>query len=480
MAAVELGVDLSALTNALIHGDKAAIIAAARAHLEHGDAPDVLIGRIGTLAAQGDTEGHLVITLGAAAMLARYLRWLPEPIEADTTAKTRALPLFVNALLAAAPAVKAGQNLQYQSPSPFFPSGLEEGKTVNDMMHDAIYNNDATLAERLMLGLYGTGADYRTLQVRAYDSISTTFHDAGHPLLCASRGFQILDAVEWGDYTPTIVHWLAPFRPLHPQSNEPEWIQALRDYTSNPAHDVSSIRTRIAAPRDEAALPLHELILSDADTTSVCQGVYDALMKNGASRQAISSVIALAAAEILQQVGDTDREVFVRVSHGLLYASAVRLVFRQVQDVEVLSLLFTAAAFVNALHKEISSQDTGKPEHVPAPARIVGGGLVASTQLETLGKQIIGGDYADALTTARRYLTIGHDARALFGAIGLAAAQNSISADQGHGLQIIQAASEEYLSWPRSLTSTNIEILLQIAIRAATFGQRDPEIAALA
>src|SRR5205823_4519068 len=238
------------------------IVALAREHLRDGEAVDVLLGRIGLLAAKGDVDGHTVITLTAAAMLSRLLHTIPLPLEGNEPVYERALPLFVQALLAAAPAVQAGSPKQVNYPDPLYPSGLQEGQSVNGVMHDAVYHNDPALVERLLLGLYGTGADYRTMQVRAYDGISTTFQDAGHPLMFAVRGFQLLDTVEWGDRAPAIIHWLAPHLPLRPTSNEPDWISALRNYTADSAHNVSSIRKRLAVPKDENALPLRRLVLS--------------------------------------------------------------------------------------------------------------------------------------------------------------------------------------------------------------------------
>jgi hypothetical protein len=475
MAQVSMGVDLSTLVNTLIEGNTDSIIAAAREHLQHGEQVDVLIGRIGMIAVQGDPEGHPSITLAAAAMLSRLIHTIPAPIDSDTTTAERALPLFVRALVTAIPAVRAGHQIQAHYPEPLFPSELPEGKTVNEMMHQAVYNNDTLLAERLLFGLYGSGADYRTIEVRAYEGVATTFQNAGHPLMFALRGFQLLDAVEWGDRMPNILHWLAPHLPLRPDTDEPAWVRSLREYTDNPAHSVVSIRTRLSAPKDLTALSLRQLITSDADTTKVCQGVYDALIKGEASPRAVGSVIALAAADIMQHVPDGDRELFVRVAHGLLFAAAVRQVFRRVQDVEALGLLFTSAAFINALHKEIAEAGVSAqaPVQAASSAAVAGGGLIAAAQLETLRSQLVGQDLAGALTTARRYFKLGHDPRALFATVGLVAALTNATDDQGHTLQIVQAASEEYIAWPRTLPETNIEGLLQVALRAAAFGKRD-------
>jgi hypothetical protein len=483
MAAVDMRTDLSTLIDAVVgtgrsqgttSGDMNNIIAAAREYLHQGTATDVLIGRIGMIAAHGDTDGHPTATLGAAAMLSRLAYWIPAPIDAQETPKERTLPLLVQALKYAAPYARKGYD-EYthpQYPTPFFPSELlDTNKSVNDAMRDAVAQNDTLLVERILFGLYGTGADYRTAQVRVYESISNTFQDNGHPLMFAVWGFQLLDAVEWGDRVPNILHWLAPHLPLRPDSDEPSWIRTVRTFAAE--HDLTVIRARLAIAKDESALPLRDIILSDTDTTRICQSIYDALVTNGASAKGIASVISLAVADVLQRVGDSDHDLFINVAHGLLFASAIHTTFHQVQDVEVLNLLYTAASAINALHKEVATGDIKTAQPTSHHAAAMGGGLLAIAQLETLGAQIKEQDLAAATITAQRYLRLGHDPRALFGTIGLAAALVDATADQGHTLQIVQAASEEFLRWPHALNSTNIETFVQIALRAAVTGKRD-------
>lgn len=470
MTAIELELNLSPLIDVVASGNSDQILAAAREHLQQRESPEVLLGRVGMIAARGDADGHVVMTLAAAAMLSRLVHTIPQPLEGEIPWYERTLPLFVHALLFAAPAVRAGKDIQSRLPEFFFPSDAPEGKTVNDLMHDAVYGNDVVMAERLLLGLYGTGADYRTMEVRAYEGISTTFQNAGHPLMFAARGFQLLEVVEWGDRAPAILHWLAPHLPLRPDAQEPDWVKTVRSFASDPAHDMTSIGKRIAAPKNENALPLRSLILSDADTTQVCQGVYDAVMSGGASPRAVGSIIAFAAAGVMHSVDDGDREAFVRVAHGLLFTSAIHMVFQHVQDVEVLALLFTSAAYVNALWKEVGAQGAG--QQAASGSTVLGGGLIAPSQLETLSAQLKGQDLSGALATSRRYLKLGHDVRALFATIALAAARNDATADQGHTLQIVQAAAEEFMSWPPTLAQVDIEVLLQVALRAATFGKR--------
>ncbi len=481
MAGIEMAVDLSTLVDALVAGDSQRIVAASRTHVQHGEALDVLIGRIGLLAARGDADGHVVTTLAAAAMLTRLLHTIPQPLNGEVSLQERALPLFVQAMLVAAPAVRAANTNTSALPEPLYPSGLGEKGSVNEAMQKAVYNGDAVMTERLLLGLYGTGADYRTMAVRAYDSISMTFQDAGHPLMFAVRGFQLLDAVEWGDRADTVLHWLAPFLPLRANSNEPAWVQTLRSYSADPAHSLSSIRKRISLPKEEGALSLRSLLLSEADTAQVCQGVYDAIITGKSSPRAVGSVIALAAADVMLKVSDSDRATFLATAHGLLFAAAVRLVFRQVQDVEVLPLLYTSAAYINTLHKETAHQaDAPQLASNPVGTSVVGGGLIAPAQLEALTAQLRGRDLTNALVTARRYLKLNYDARALFATIALVAAETDATADQGHTLQIVQAASEEFMAWPSTLTATNIDVLLQVALRAAAFGGRTPVVEQLA
>src|SRR5438034_3793102 len=346
MPTIGMIVDISALVEATIAENHREVISIARELLSSGAPAAELAGRVGLIVAHGDSDGHAILTLDAAAVMSRWMIAVPKPPEVDPRSHVQELPLLVQALLAIAPALRDGEKAPVTYPDPLFPSELWEGNTVDDAMHDAVFGNDATRVERLLLGLYGTGADYRTMEVRTYDGISTTFQNAGHPLMLAVRGYQLLDTVEWGDRAPHILHWLTPHLALH--SEEPAWVNDVRTFNDNPAHSLESLRTRLAAPRPENALSLRRLIMSDADTTQVCQGVYDALIKGGASSRSVGSIIALTAAEVTH---DVEGDAFVQAAHGLLFSAATRLVFTRVQDIEALPLLFTSAAYINALQK---------------------------------------------------------------------------------------------------------------------------------
>ena len=470
MPSIGLNTDISSLIDATIAGNSDQITGVARELTQRGADASELIGRVGMIAAHGDSDGHSILTLDAASMMCRWLLALQYTLGENAPDNTRGLPFLVQALVAATPALRAGKVAQKEYPAPLFPSGLAEGQTVNSAMHDAVFSNDRTMVERLQLGLYGTGADYRTMQIRVYDSISTTFQHAGHPLMFAVRGMQLLDAVEWGDRAPNIIHWLAPHLPL--RTEEPAWVNPIRSFLSEPSHSLASYRTRLAAPKEENALPLRRLILSNADTLQICQGVFDALIKNGASSHGVGSMITLTATDLMQRIGDSDRSEFVNAAHGLLFAAAVRLVFAQTQEVEALPLLFMAASYLNALHKEIGEQTvTAQPASTRSP--ILGGGLIAPALLDTLSEQLEAQDLTGASSTARRYIQLGHDARSLFAVIGLASARADATADQGHTMQIVQAAGEEYIGWPTALADINLEGFVDVALRATAFAQRN-------
>lgn len=470
MPTIGMNINISSLEEATAAGDSKQIIDIGRHLLEQGAPAAELSGRIGLVAAHGDSDGHPILTLNSAGAMSRWITVLTKMQGEDPSNHVRELPLLVQALVAIAPVVRAGANTQIAYSEPFFPSQLGEGHTVDEAMHNAIYSNDAKTVERLLFGLYGTGADYRTMEVRTYDGISTTFQHAGHPLMYAVRGYQLLDAVEWGRNAPPILHWLAPHLPLH--TEEPEWVNPVRAFLADPSHSLAGLRTRLAAPKNENALPLRTLILSKADTTQVCQGVYDALVTNGASSRGVGSVIALAATDVMQHVGDGNREAFVQTAHGLLFAAAVRLVYAHVQDIAALPLLFTSAAYINALNAQLGQASNTMP--MPAiPMTPSGGGLIASSMLESLSEQLDVQDMNGAYATSRRYLRIGNDPRALFATIALSAARADAAADSGHSLQIVQAAGEEFMAWPPTIADTNLDGFLHVALRAAAFAKRN-------
>lgn len=467
MSSVAVHNHLSTFIEAICAGDQETVTRTAQEAIARAEDASELIAQVGLVAMHGDSDGHAVLTLGAASMLCRWLIALRHVLGEDAQEQARGIPLVVNALMAVAPAVRAGKDAAKNYPKPLFPSEVPNNETVSTMMQKAVFGSDANMVERLLFGLYGTGADYRTISIRIYDGIAQTFQEDGHALQLATRGSQVLDAAEWGEYAPHYLHWLTPHLPIH--TEEPSWMETVRGFLNDTRHSLGSYRTRLTAPKNESALPLRQLLTSNAPTPQVCQGVYDALITNEASARAIGSVIALAACDIAQSIDDDDRDLFVRACHGLLFASATRLIYTQVQEIEALPLLFTAAAYVNALYQDLSSQAS---QSKPARPGTAGGGLIAPALLESLSGQIAAQDITGAISTARRYIQQGHDLYALCGIIGLEATHADSAADQGHTLQIVQAAGDEYLAWPKELASTNTEGFLLVALRAAALAKR--------
>src|SRR5260370_12318124 len=90
----------------------------------------------------------------------------------------------------------------------------------------------------------------------------------------------------------------------------------------------------------------------------------------------------------MQMVSDNDRYAFIYAAHGLLYAAAVRLVFQQVQDPPALPLLFTSAAFINALCKVLSERG-GLSQSTDAQPATLARGLISTPLLAPLRDNLI-------------------------------------------------------------------------------------------
>lgn len=467
MSSVAVHTHLSSIIEAVVTGDRQALATRVQRAITRAEDASELLGQIGLLAMRGDPAGQTVLMLGAAAMLARKRIALRRVLGEDGEEQVSCVSLVTQVLTAAAPVVQASRDASTDHPTAIFPSALAEGETVASRLRQAVDEHDAPLIERLLFGLYGTGADYRTLSIRIYDALSETFEHDGHALLCAVRGAQVLDAGAWGEDAPYYLHWLAPHLPR--QGTEPAWVQTIRSFLRQPEHNLQSYRTRLAAPKNERALPLRSLLQSAAPSSAVCQAVYDALITHGASAGGIGSVLALAACDLVQKIDEEADDLFLRAAHGLLYASATRLIYTQVQESEALPQLFTAACAINALYTELGSQLTASRATRPG---LAGGGLIAPALLESLSGQIAAQETAGAVATTHRYIQLGYDPHALFASIGLQAARAGQGAEQGQTLQLILAAGDEYLAWPADLAGTLAEGFLQIAVRAATRARR--------
>jgi hypothetical protein len=434
--------------------------------LRRNVSPLFIIGNVGVPAAWGDTEGHPLCALAAGGHIADWARYIPSGGEQDDEEQRllkQALPLTA-ALAFAAEAVKSGERTQPKLPEPLFPANITHPEGMGGALREAVRAGQAKRTEQLLLGYYATGTDYRSYLANVYRAISEHYTEDGHILLFAHRSSQVLDMAGWADKLPPFIFWLTP----HLASARPDapFLIDVWAFLSDPAHDLKPLRTRLAPANDAAAgAELRQAILHGS-VEECCAAVLAAL-RNGARGPAVGSVIALAAARRFLNTAEGDASALSRAAHGLLIASAARTAAQQIQDVEVLPILFIAAAAINALR----DVEQAKASQAIAPPRTSAGGLVggmlAPLLLRSLEQQLESGEEQAAQTSAHRYLQLGHPARGLVAMIASVACQGDASSDQGHTLLLAQTAAEEYLALPPHLHSEG-ETLLAVGVRGAT------------
>lgn len=438
--------------------------------------PFLIIGEAGIPAAWGDTEGHPLCALAAGGHIADWMRYIPSSGEADDEEHRllgTALPL-TQALAFAAPAVKTGEHTQPALPAPLFPANITHPDGMGGALREAVCAGQVSKTQQLLLGYYATGTDYRSYLTNVYRAISDHYPDDGHVLMFAHRSSQVLDMAGWANKLPPFIFWLTP----HLASTRPDapFLAEVQGFLDDPAHDLKPLRTRLTPANDAAAGPALRQAILQGSLAETCAAVLAAL-KNGARGPAVGSVIVLAAARRLLNAPEQDAAAVLRGLHGLLVASAARTAVTQVQDVEVLPILFIAAAAVNALRdvEQAEAARTAVPARAGASSLV--GGILAPVLLRSLAQQLEAGDDQAAQTSVRRYLQLGHPERSLVATIASVACQGDASSDQGHTLLLAQAAAEEYLALPAHLHSEG-DILLAVGVRAATRRPRETQILA--
>lgn|GEM_PF-368452 len=441
--------------------------------LRQGLTPGNIAGRIGVFAARGDREGHALATLAAAERIASWtslVAVMREPDDLDARHRAALLPL-VQALYALSPAVaRARREPKPELPEPIFPGELPEGETMQGVMNDAIARGDVTQFARALHGFYATGTDYRATLTHIYVALRLRYPEEGHHYTFTLRGSQILDKAEWGDRAPDVFAWLCPL--IVTAEPDAPFVEMVRAFVAAPEHDLRRVRTRLAPPNDALAGPALRQQVLEGDTVAVCEAVYQALI-GGASPKAVAMAVALAAAQRLLQVPPESGAGLLSELHRLLTAYVAYVAATQIQDIEFLPLLFTAAAAVNARSTAAwrrEGEDLRGVVGVERRAPALVGGLIAPILLQTIDQQIVAGDESAAMSTARRYIQLGHPAHLLAGAIGAAVAQDDVagSLDRAHVVQAVEAACSLYLALPQSQQATDGLTLLQAAIRVAS------------
>lgn len=427
--------------------------------------PFFIIGHAGVPAAWGDTNGHLLSALAAGGHIADWTRSIPASAEedhADSRRLVAALPLTA-ALAVAAPAIQAGERAKHDLPEPLFPANITHPEGMSGALREAVQSGDVTRTERLLLGYYGTGTDYRAFLTNVYHSIIEHYTGDGHILIFIHRASQVLDMAGWGNKLPPFIHWLAPL--LTSRQPEPPFIAEINAFLSNPAHDLKPLRTRLTPANNTAAgAELRQAVLQGS-LGEACAAVFAALT-DGAQPQAVGSVIALAAAQRFLSAPESDAEV---AAHTLLVASAARTVVSQIQDIKVLPILFIAAAAVNTLREaaQVEAPKAGAGSGRITAAGSLAGGILAPVMLRSLERLLESSDEPGAQASIRRYLQLGHPPRGLAATLAIAASQGDATSDTGHMLLLAQAAAEEYLALPAHLQGSEGEALLFAGVRAA-------------
>lgn len=428
--------------------------------------PAKLAARVGIPAAWGGGDGDALSVLSVAGRIAEWMRAIPigpEPGSENRRSLAPALPL-IQGFLAVADRVRKG----LPEPHPALPDHIlpadvaHEGGSLGGL-RQSIAQRDAKTTAGILMGYYATGTDYREMLTAIYAALDFHYPDGGYPLTYAVAGSRVLDMANWGDRAPAYVYWLTPLL-LDPAAQTPA-AEAARAYAAAAEHDLRWLRTRLSIPKEEAAGSTFQQALLSGDARAACDAVLQAL-RAGATPIGVASGIALAAAERVNAVPDGDREGLLRTAQVLRYAHSVHVVTLQTQNAEVWPLLYTAACAVNAIPASAGAAAVERKPAVSAPV----GGLIAASMLRTIEKQISDGDTVGALSTARRYLQMGHQSRALAGIIGsIAATRDAVSSDPQslHILPVVAAAAEEYLTLPKALEAGGQTPMLNAAIRLA-------------
>ncbi len=425
-----------------------------------------IAGRVGLAALWGNADPHALAVLATVGRVSSWMRTIPAGPEPGDDVRRSLAPAYplVQAFLAVAEAVRKGLPEPHPSlPEPILPGELKDGQTVYAAIQDAYGRRDLNMIRALLMGYHATGADYRSFQTAIYGALAHRYPEGGHPLIFASSGFHILDMAEWGDHEPPLTYWYPPLM----VDNAPD-VSAAKvagDYSAQPAHDLSWLRTRLSIPKEESAGKSFQQTLLAGDGRAACDAVLDALRK-GATPRGVASGMALAVAAHINASPQGDSSQLTRLGHVLQYVHSVQLAMRHTQETVVFPLLYTAASVVNSL----GPVGTPALKGVGAAGALVAGGLIPGVVLRSLEQQATLGEAGGALATASRYIQMGHPPSALAGILATVAARRDVAGNEHtpHLLPAVTAACEAYLMLPGAIAEKGQNALLMAAIRLAS------------
>jgi hypothetical protein len=464
-----LSADISRLLDSIVSGNQEQTIQETLDLLGAKSVPPAkLAARVGIPAAWGGGDGYPLSTLSVAGRVAEWMRSIPigpEPGADVRRALAPALPL-VQGFVAVADRVKPGLVEPHPSlPDPLMPRDVKHPGGPLGALRDAVASHDVEGVRRILLGYYATGTDYRNVLTAIYAALAEYYPEHGRPLCFAVLGSRVLDMADWGDRVPAFIYWFAPLMVEVTPGTPVE--EATRAYSSVESHDLGWLRTRLSIPKEDAAGSVYQRALLSGSAEAACDVTLQAL-KNGATPMGAAAGISLAAAQMVNAVPAGDIAGLQQAGRLLLYTHSVHVATTQTQSPEIWPLLYTAACAVNAAGAG-SRQATDQLGTRAATSTPVGG-LIAASMLRTLEQVVRAGDTASALAVTKRYLQMGHPARALAGVIASVAAGRSsgvVARTDFHPLVLTAAAVEGYLMLPEALAASGQNALLSAAIRLA-------------
>ncbi len=468
MSSGPLFADVTPLLEAVAAGDEQQVITLTL-HLlgPQRVSPSRLAGSVGLAALWGGADPLALGPLTVAGLVSRWIVGMPlgpEPASEAQRKLAPALPL-VQSFLAVAQWVRAGLVEPHpRLPQPLLPAEIQHAQGPVGALRDALTSGDATTAERILLGYFATGADYRSFLASLCGALDFRYGEGEHPLVLAFDGARILDMTDWGGNMPPLISWLTPHLGRLPSDSAPAL--AARAFASAAGHDLLWLRTRLATPQDAAAGPDYQRALLAGDANAACAATLAAL-RGGRLQPGVAAGMALAVAGRINAVAQGDVATLLRVGDALEYVHAVHVATSSLQDPHVWPLLYTASVVVNTLN----SLPAAPLESARAAAVSAGGGTLPATMLRSLEDQVLAGDATSALATARRYMMMGSDARAVAGVLGGIAAMRDLAggnADALRTLPLVATAADEYLRLPAALANGGQNALLAAAIRLAS------------
>lgn len=456
--------DTTPLAEAIAAGGEARVIAETVKLLgQRNLKPAKVAGRVGIDALWGAGDPTALAPLASSGRLSDWMRALPlgpEPGEEQRAQLSPATPLVQAFMTAQAAVAKGMSDSKPALPDPIEPMEIPGGKSVHQALTEAFDARDVTAMRRVLLGLFATGADYRSTLEALYVATRFSYVGAGEPLTWILTASEIMDMAEWGGNNQPFIYWITGL--LAGLGANSAIGETARAYAAAPQHDLSWMRTRLSIPKNEAAGEDFQTALTAGDASAACDATLAAL-RAGATPSGVASGMALAVAERVNSVPAGDTTALLDAGRVLRYIHAVATATRQTQHADTWPMLYTAACAVNAL-------GSAAPVGLPSAPSIPVGGTLGGALLRQMEQQVATGEAASAIAAARRYMQIENAPRSFAGAVSLAVAQIDPAAGElgAEAAPLMAAALEEYLALPAALANNGQNALLAAAVRLAT------------